>query len=196
MIEVAKVILHNFNEYIRIANKRSVKPFLKNSKKKLPKKYQTDEYCWNSNGKLIDAKTGTIIPSNPIMAGTPRDWKINGQDVYNQKVKHSARAAIATKLHEKFKPALKELGKLNEELYPLVLCLHFYIKDENKQKTKAKNIDNDNKWIYEKAIQDTMVELGTIPDDNPYIIDGNIKRTFFVENDEDVRLEIILLKDE
>jgi len=194
--DVVKITIPKFSEFIRIANKRSVKPFEKSSKTKLPKKYQTEDYKWNEKGYLVDAVTGIVVPKNPRMAGQPRDWRINGQDVYNQKVTHNGRNAVATKMHEKFKDDLNKIDHINEDLYPLTMRLNFYILDQNKIKDKTKNIDNDNRWIYEKFIQDTLVELGKIPDDNPYYINGNFKKTYFVEDPEDVKLEIILTSNE
>ena len=194
--EIVKITIPQFSEYIRIAQKRSLKPFDKNSKIKLAKKYQTEEYKWNHKGQLVYADTGLLVPSNPMMVGKPRDWRINGQDVYNQKVTHNGRNAIATKMHDKFKKDLNQIDEINEDLLPLTMRLNFFVLDQNKVKSKEKNIDNDNRWIYEKFIQDTLVELGKLEDDNPYIINGNYKKTYFVENEEDVKLEIILLKDD
>lgn len=194
--EIVKLTIPKFSEYIRIAEKRSLKPFLKNSKIKLAKKYQTDEYKWNHKGQLVYAATGLLVPSNPIMVGQPRDWRINGQDVYNQKVTHNGRNAVATKMHDKFSKDLDKIDKIDESLFPLTMRLNFFILDQNKIKDKNKNIDNDNRWIYEKFIQDELVSLGKIPDDNPYVINANYKKTYFVENEDDVKLEIILSKDE
>lgn len=194
--EIVKVTISNFNEYIRIAEKRMVKPFIQNSKKKLPKKYQTEEFVWNRKGYLVHADTGIIVPSNPVMAGKPRLWRINGQDIYNQKVKHSARASIMQKMHAKFIPYLGELQEINPKLFPLTLRINFFIKDQTKEEGRENNIDNDNRWIYHKVIQDTLVEKKKIPDDNPHIINGNYHKTYFVEDDKDCKVEIILLQDE
>lgn len=190
MAEIVKLTIPKLNEFIRIAEKKSVKPFLKDSKKKLPKKYQTNDFKWDAKGRLVNRLTGLVVPSNPITAGKPRDWKMNGQDLYNQKVKHNARNAIMYKMHERFKGTLEELPILRD--FPLTLELNFYLLDLLKAPGRERNIDNDNRWIYHKVIQDTMTELGKIPDDNPYYINGNITRTFFVDNIEDTKLDIIL----
>lgn len=196
MKEIVKIEIPNFNEYIRQAEKRKAKPFIKGNKKKIPKKYQNDDYSWNNKGYLIEKATGLVVASNALTVGKPRDWRINGQDIYNQAVKHSARSGIAVKMHNKFIPSLKNIKPLSEDLFPLSLRVNFYILDENKRESKARNIDNDNRWIYEKSIQDTLVLLKIIPDDNPYIINENCKKTIFVENEKDCKLEIILNKDE
>jgi hypothetical protein len=189
--EIVKLTIHNFSEYIRIAEKRMPKPFVKGSKKKLPKKYQTEDYVWDKRGYLVYKNTGSIVPSNGLTVGKPRDWRMNGQDVYNQKIKHSARNAITIKMHNKFKPHLGKIEKLDGAYFPLTLRINFYVMDQGKF-----NIDNDNRWIYDKVVQDTLVELGKIPDDNPKIINGNYKKTYFVEKEEEVKVEIILMKDD
>lgn len=194
--EIIKIVISDFNEYIRIAEKKMAKPFIKDSKKKLPKKYQTDEFKWNNKGQLVYSTTGSIVPSNSMTVGQPRDWKINGQDIYNQKVKHSARASIMQKMHGKFRRHLEKLEQIHPELFPLTLRINFFIEDETKKEGRSKNIDNDNRWIYHKVIQDTLVELKKLPDDEPHIINGNYHKTYFVENPEEVKLEIILLQDD
>lgn len=195
MKEILKINIPEFNEYIRIAEKKILKPFIKDGKKKIPKKYQSDIYEWNKIGKLVFKDTKQLVPSNPLTVGKPRDWRINGQDIYNQKVKHSNRGALMQKMHEKFRPYLEGI-KFDDNIYPLTLKINFYVLDNNKQEGRERNIDNDNRWIYNKVIQDTLVELKVIPDDNPYYINGNQSTTYFVEDPKDVRLEIILGKDE
>lgn len=193
---IVKIEIPRFNEYIRIANARKAKPILKGSKKKLQKKYQNENYTWNQKGQLINAKTGLIVPANSLTVGSPRDWRINGQDVYNQKVKHSARNSIMVKMHAKFKDHLNQIKNIDPKLFPLTLRINFYIQDNNKLEGRDKNIDNDNRWIYHKVVQDTLVELKKMKDDNLYFINGNYHKTYFVENPEDCKLEIILLNDE
>lgn len=196
MDEIVRITIPKFNEYIRIAEKKKLKPFLQGSVKPLPKKYQTEDYRWNNRGQLVYANSGALVASNPNIVGTPRDWRINGQDIYNQKIKHSARASIMQKLHAKFKEHLAQIDNIPEELFPITLRINFYIQDQNKVENREKNIDNDNRWIYHKAIQDTLSELKKIKDDNPYFINGNHHKTYFVDDPEEVRLEIILLKDD
>lgn len=191
---VHKIVIPNFNEYIRISEARRAKPFLKNSKRKLPKKYQTEEYIWNKKGQLINDKTGSLVASNSITVGKPREWRINGQDIYNQKIKHTTRGGIMKKLHDKFNPYLKDIKPLTE--FPVDLYIKFYIQDARKIDDRSKNIDNDNKWIYHKVIQDCLRDLKKIPDDELDYITGNFHKTYFVDNPEDVKLEIYLIKND
>lgn len=195
MREIRNIIIPNLSEYLRISEKRAVKPFMKDSKKKIPKKYQTNDYKWNAKGYLVD-KRGLVVSSNPIVAGTPRDWRINGQDIYNQKIKHSARGGIMNKLHSIFDPIMAGVQTIDEKDYPLSLRLNFYTVDHNKEENRERNIDNDNKWIYEKVVQDSLTNVGVIRDDNPYVINENIKKTIFIDDPKDSKLEIIIYAQE
>lgn len=189
-----KIVIPKFSEYIRISEARRAKPILKTSKKPLPKKYQTEDYTWNKKGQLINAKTGSLIASNSITVGKPRDWRINGQDIYNQKIKHTTRGGIMQKMHQKFNQYLKDIVPL--EQFPITVHIKFYILDANKQANRENNIDNDNRWIYHKVIQDCLTDLKKIPDDSPYYINENRHKTYFVEDEKDVRLEINLYTDD
>jgi len=182
--KIHEIVINEFSQYIKISESRRVKPFLK-GKRKIPKKYQNENFEFDSKGRLINLKNGTVVPSNPMVCGKPRYWKINGQDIYNQKIKFTDRAKIVGLLHEYFSKPL--LAELKDFQFPerMGIRIIFHILDEGKN-----NIDNDNKWIYEKVIQDTMTQLNIIKDDNPYVIDENCKKTVFVEDQKDVKLII------
>jgi hypothetical protein len=186
--EIFKVTINNFNEYVKISEKRQVKPFYK-GKRKIPKKYQSDSYTWDGKGRLVDKLTNKIIPSNPRVAGQKRYWRINGQDIYNQKISHSGRHSIMSRLHDLFNPHLKDLDKIEEKY--ITLKIEFHVLDQDLVAGKEKNIDNDNRWIYGKAIRDCLRDLGKIPDDDPHNIKGDWSETNFVENKEDCKLVII-----
>lgn len=188
MKEIQKIIIKPFNEYIKISEKRKVKPFYKD-KRILPKKYQTDDYIWDGKGRLIHKLTGEVIASNPKVAGQERWWRINGQDIYNQKISHAGRHSIMSKLHDKFNPHLKDIESLNN--FPIKVEINFYIQDQDKIKSREKNIDNDNRWLYAKVIRDCLRDLKKVPDDDPHYIMGDSSNTIFVEEDE-VRLEIVI----
>jgi len=181
--KIHEIVINEFSQYIKIAESRRAKPFLK-GKRKIPKKYQNENFEFDSKGRLINKNNGSVVPSNPMVCGKPRYWKINGQDIYNQKIKFTDRAKIVGLLHEYFG---KHLVQLRDFKFPdkIGVRIIFYVLDEGKN-----NIDNDNKWIYEKVIQDTMTQLSIISDDNPYVINENCKKTEFVDKQEDVKLVI------
>lgn len=190
MNEIFKVTINKFNDSIKLAEKRALIPIKKGENKIFPKKYQNENFGWNKDNKLIDLRTGDLVARNSQLVGKPRLWKLNGQDIYNQKVKHSARGGIMQKLHALFEPHLKHI-KIEEKNYPISLRINHYTLDYNKEAGKQKNIDNDNKWIYEKVIMDCLRDLKIIPDDNPYYVNENTKKTIFVEDFRDIKLEII-----
>lgn len=183
----------DFTEYLMISKKRAVKPFKKGSKKAIPLKYQTDAHAWDAKDRLIDERTGEVIASNPQLAGKPRMWRINGQDLYNAVVGPQQRKSIMEKLHALYEPYFNKNGVVGRNRFPLQLFLDFYILDNDTIKDKTKNLDNDNKWIWEKFIQDCMVSAGLLPVDEPWVINDNRKRTNFVTDARDVKLVIQLI---
>lgn len=176
-----------FSENILISKERRAIPYIKD-KSRIPKKYMNDKYIWDSKGHLTHKETGVKVVKNSRTAGKPRYQRVNGQDIYNGNTFRQGRARLAKLIHEKFTPYLREIEPLLDiKNYPLGLYLNFYVHDKAKE-----NIDNDNKWIWEKCIQDTLTQLGIIPDDNPYIIWENIKRTILIsfEKEEKIVIEI------
>lgn len=174
-----------FSEEILISKERRAKPYIQ-GKSRVPKKYLKEEYIWNSKGYLIDKATGTVIVSNGRTAGKPRYKRVNGQDIYNGNTFRQGRAKLAKLIHEKFTPYLREIEPLLDiKMYPLGLHLNFHVHDRAKN-----NIDNDNKWIWEKCIQDTLTQLGIIPDDNPYIVWENVKRTILITSEKEEKIVI------
>lgn len=179
------VNIKDFSEYIEISKARRATAYIKN-KCRLPKKYDNSDYIFNKKDQLINKETGQLIIKNSKSAGKPRYKKINGQEIYNGNISRQARASLVKKIHEYFKPLLKDVEiPVDLSLYPLTLELLFYIKDMGKN-----NIDNDNKWIWRKCVQDTLTELGKWPDDNNYIINRNEEETILIPEDEEQELII------
>ena len=185
---VITITIPNFSEYIKVAESKRLAPIIK-GKRKIPKKYLDEtKYSFDSKGRLIDNETGMLIAGNPNVVGKPRYWRVNGQDIYNQKVKTFQRNNYIGMLHKFFKLVFEtEFKNVRIKKFPLTLSITFYVRD-----MQDHNIDNDNKWIWEKVIQDTLVENKILPDDNPRIICQNTKRTVLVDKDEDVKLIIKL----
>lgn len=174
---VSKTI-EDFSEYIKISQARRAKPYIQ-GKCRLPKKYDTPDYHWVKKGKnvvLARVSDGLVLTANSKSAGTPRYKKVNGQDIYNGNVSRQARASLVKAIHQYFIPYLKDIPKFDDiDKFPLTLELQFLLHDNGKN-----NIDNDNKWIWRKCIQDTLTELGIIPDDNPHIMSKNSEETIFI----------------
>lgn len=189
-----EIIIDNFSEYIQTASKIMPKPYEKR-KGFIPKKYNNSDYEFRKikyRGKEIEAlvrkSDGIMIPSNSRTVSRPRIKKVNGQDVYNQNAMTFGRNKIVQILHEYFRPKFKDLEPLtNVDEFPLLLDLTFEINDMGKL-----NVDNDNKWIWRKCIQDTMTELGIIPDDNVNVISKNSEETILIPEGVEQRLIIRL----
>lgn len=180
------VIVPNFNGSIVLANKIRVKPYREGYKTpRVPQKYLTPEYGYKG-GKLVHLASGDIVPSNGNKAGTPRITMVNGQDLYNGRIKEFARATFMTKLKEYLFPYFEEQGIIREK--GLTCQLHFYLLDKGKF-----NIDNDNLWIWTKTVCDLLKQY-ILTDDDPKTICAHNTKTFFVTDEYKTRLEISLIK--
>lgn len=188
---IREIVIDNFSEYIQTTAKIRPKPYIKGHCK-LPLKYQNSNYefrkvtFWGKNIEaLVRKEDGLVVPSNSKTVDRPRIKKVNGQDVYNQNAMTFGRAKIVNILHDYFRDILniEPISDINN--YPLLLDLQFFVHDMGKQ-----NIDNDNKWIWRKCIQDTLVENGIIPDDNVYNISKNSEETTLIPNTDSQKLII------
>lgn len=176
--QLLKKIEIPFSEYVQVSKKRRAVPYIK-GKCRLPKKYEKDIYSWNAKGYLVNNLTGEVVVRNARLAGTPREKKVNGQNIYNGNVSRQGRASLVKALHENFAKYLKDINPIIDiKHFPLGIHLIFKVHDKFKF-----NLDNDNRWIWEKAIQDTLVQEKVIPDDNPYIVWENLKRTILVPSE-------------
>jgi len=178
-----------FTERIVIAQRQKIKPYKKNyATPKLTIQLQKDiasgSLIWSEKGYLTDL-TGTVIPSNKNKAGEPRYWRVNGQDIYNGRIKDMARMNYIDKMHKYLEPWFTELSQVEET--GLTLKVGFYIMRE------AKNLDNDNRGLWIKVIQDIMKKR-ILPEDCQEIICGNYHFTEYVQTEEEVRLEVELIK--
>lgn len=184
---ITSVVIDEFDENVKIANARRATAYIQN-KCRIPKKYQNDNYDFNAKGQLIDIHSGKVVVKNSRTAGKPRYRKVNGNDIYNGNINTHARANLVRNIHNYFIPYLKDI-KLPDDIniYPLTLELIFKMHDKGKF-----NIDNDNKWIWRKCIQDTLTELKIISDDNNDIINRNEEETLFIPEDQAQQLIINL----
>lgn len=177
---LARVVINNYPSSILVAKKIAPKYFVLHTSKKrgkkifnidqLPKKYQTLDYGFNKEGYLINVHTKERQISNPIKTGQERYWVVNFQDIWNQNVVKQARAIRSERLKEIFKPHLQKINPFKLEDYPIELNITIF--------DKQFNVDASNKGVvYVKVIEDTMKELGIIPDDKAKFINcsGRIK---------------------
>lgn len=180
------VKIDDFSEYIEVSKKRLPKPYIK-GKCRIPKKYSDENiFGFDKKNRLIILQTGEVLFKNNKTIGTPRYKKVNGQNIYNGSQARQVRAALVKRIHEYFYPHLKNINIPKDlEVYPLTLELLFYVHDQGKF-----NVDNDNKWIWRKCIQDVITELGKWPDDNVNIISRNEEETILISEEESQKLII------
>ena len=186
--KLVEIVIDDFTEYVQLSKSRREKPYIQ-GKCRVPKKYSTDEYHWVKKGRnivLCRVLDGLVLTSNPKAAGTPKLKKGNGQDIYNGNVSRQARASLVKAIHQYFIPSISQVNPITDiEQFPLTLEILYYVYDKGKN-----NIDNDNKWIWRKCIQDTFVELGKLVDDNPHIISRNEEETILIPDDQTQKLII------
>lgn len=186
-ILLRQVVVKNYPSSIKVANKIAPKYYVHptskkrgkivNNKSQLPLKYQTDDYVFDKNGYLVNKVTGEKPLVNPIKTGQERWWVVNFQDIWNQNVAQQARNMRTILLKSILEPHLKTIQPFNDEDYPLELNL--FICDHKMP------IDISNKGVvYTKVIEDSLKELGIIPDDKVQYINCS-GRTKFIKIDED-----------
>lgn len=186
-----EVVIDNFSEYIQTSSKVMPKPYIQ-GKVRVPLKYQNDEYEFRRikyRGKFIQALvhkvSGLMVVSNTKTVDRPREVKVNGQDIYNQNAFTFGRSKIVEVLHKYFHEKINWEPISDVNNYPLAIEMIFVVNDMGKR-----NVDNDNKWIWRKCLQDTIVRKGIIPDDNVYNIVRNMEETVLVPEGEPQKLII------
>jgi len=158
---LARIEIPDFKEHIELSKARRAKYFIKAKADKLPKKYQAKEYSFNKQGILVDSVTKEKIIANSKSVGTPKLWKVNGQDLYNGVLNPFVRNKATSEIHQYIRPYLKGLEKivLAEEEF---IRIHLEIWDV----PGAGNWDCSNKWPWIKWFEDTLTESKKLPDDS------------------------------
>lgn len=195
---IQKITINNFTEYIKKADRVRPVPYIKGkSTSRLPKMYSDeDKFEWRTIhywGKKIEARfdkqesdDSNFLIANSKTANKPRLVKVNGQSIYNQSGNAFGRAFMRDKVHDFFGQYLKDIEPFdNLDAFPLSIWMKFYLHDMGNR-----NIDNDNKWPWEKFFQDSLVEAGLLKDDSNQYINDNRKTTFFIPDAEEQKLVV------
>ena len=178
------ITIPEYIKHVTLSNKRRAKYYTKKSK--IPKKYAKLGY--NKKGQLIDGLGNPVI-ANPRVVGTPRLKKINGQDFYKGTDSHHIRSKVVSELKGFFKKFLKDIDPVTVFPVQIKLELHDVI--------GVGNWDLDNLWIYNKCMQDALVDVGIIPEDNVMYITGAAAPEFYpVDTPEERKLIFKIYKDE
>jgi len=107
--KVWKIVIPNYEEKVPISKRRRAKYYKKGEK--LAKKYLTGikngMYFYDKKGFLVDQNKNRVI-ANPISAGTPKFWTINGQRMYDGTLHYTARSKITRWMHEYLSQFIEE----------------------------------------------------------------------------------------
>ena len=164
---------------------------------KLPKKYKD---LVDRHPKLVGKKAycarpdGELFVKNPLKAGTPNLWILNGQALYSAVLNWRQRKSVAEYFHAYFTTYIKvQLSPiiLNEGEYLSISCDIYEVQRGNMP-------DVSNMWLLEKFFEDALQECGIIPDDGPkYVIESGRKRYHWVNTAEErnliFKIEVIQL---
>lgn len=199
---------------VKLSNARRPKYFEKDAStnkvkpKELPKRYcNRDKYEWRKyNGRniLFDSTTNERVVANPRAQGTPHYITINGQGIYNGKIKEHTRHKVMSEIKKSFKDGIETLKPIVD--YPIILTIEVWdypFTDE----THANSWDLDNRsGPYLKGFQDSLTgNLGQfkqiLTDDDVFHVTGftvkyvpiddpkEFKLVFKLEEDLDPRLK-------
>ena len=129
------------------------------------------------------------IIANPISAGKPRFWVINGQRIYDGTLHYAVRAKVAKWVHEYLKQFIEDLPVINiPEGHHLRIWIDMY-KEESDSRW-----DVDNQWLWTKWFLDTCVEMGKIPDDSIKYVRSAGQITFIPSTERKLVFNIQLIR--
>lgn len=182
MNELLKIEIPQYITHVRLSKSRRAKYYTVNMRRKLPKKYKNANYGYNSKGVLINLLTKEPVIANPKTVGTPREKKINGQEIYSGNVPPTIRSIIVREMKQFYKQFIPSTHKIREK------CK---IKLEIFNAIGVGNQDLDNmSWIILKVVQDVLVEKQVLPEDNILVVD-NLEIQFHPIDSEENRKLVI-----
>ena len=193
--------------YIRqYIKSKSVRTKFYSKESKLPSSFEDKKYYWKdfkviSAGKkvikeyLVDDK-GERIVANESKAGKPKVENINGQGIYNGKIKEHDRNNMITQIHNSFKPYVATISKITS--YPIRIDVYMFDQIEDAVFTRHQDWDVDNRFLpYGKALSDVLKSEGKIDEDNRYYITEPPHPIFVpVDDKEDRKLVVRIFKDD
>ena len=151
----------------------------------IPPSYLNIDKYYFKEGILHSKKTGCPQLANPTLAGQPRYWVVNFQDIWNQSLAKQQRAMMVDKLKDILRPYIKTLVPLTQ--FPIEISLIIF--DE------ACPVDISNKGvIYTKVIEDLLVKEGIIPDDSVQYVNCSGRTKFILVEKSQKKMEIHITK--
>jgi len=182
-ILLRRITVPKYIKHVVLSKRRRAKYYTKKSK--IPKKYQGMPF--NKKGILVD-KLGNPLIANPRVVGTPRLKKINGQDFYKGTDSPHIRSKVVSELKSFLKPFVKGIEPITS--YPVQIKLKLY------DVVGVGNWDLDNLWIYNKCMQDVLVDEGILAEDNVMYVTAAAAPEFVpVETEEERKLVFDIYND-
>ena len=156
---------------------------------KVPKKYQHDlstEALVIGNTLYAKTFNNERIIKNTKSLGKPKLWVLNGQSLYSGNLHPLIRAKIRDHYHKLFRDCIKD-SKLAVIDIPQGLALKVSV--DIYELNKGHLPDALNLWPLIKWFEDSLVELGVIPDDSPKYVRSSGENTYiWVENEDQRKL--------
>jgi hypothetical protein len=176
------VEIPDYVTHITLSKQRRKKYYTVEEQDKIPKKYLKQGICFVDNIATL-CSTKEKIVKNSKSAGTPKYWKINGQDLWNGNLHPHVRAKVSKELHQYFGRIIDE-NLVQKGVSSIEIGEDkrlFFIYTFNINIKGSQDIDNMN--VYIKTFSDTLttrnnpnqsdvVKMGIIPDDNPQHVKG------------------------
>lgn len=162
MSKIWKIVIPNYEDKVPISHRRRTKYFKK--KDKISKKHENSLSAgllkYDKLGYLVD-QSGNRVIANPLTAGKPKYWTINGQRIYDGSLHYTARSKVARWMHNYLGEYIDELPVIK---IPPGCYLRIWI--DLYKPADVLNWDCDNLWPWTKWFLDTLVEKGKIPEDS------------------------------
>ena len=181
---IHSITVPKYIKHVVLSKKRRAKYYTKKSK--IPKKYQGLPF--NNKGILVD-KLGNPVIANPRVVGTPRLKKVNGQDFYKGTDSPHIRSKVVNEIKSFLKPFVVGIEPITTYPVQIKLEMHDVI--------GVGNWDLDNLWIYNKCMQDVLVDTGVLAEDNVMYVTAAAAPEFYpVDTEDDRKLVFKIYKDE
>ncbi len=179
--KVWKIVIPNYIDKVPISQRRRTKYHKKTKQGILSKKYKdgikSGKYYWDNQGYLIDNNKNRIV-ANPIAAGTPKFWTINGQRLYDGTLHYAVRAKVSRFMHEYIREFIQEIPSIKLGTAEKIrVWIDMY-------RPKGNGLwDVDNQWVWTQWFLDTLVDSGNMPEAsvNCVVTAGEIT---FIDSDE------------
>jgi hypothetical protein len=184
---LCKVEIPDYIERIQLSKKRRPRFYQKGDN--IPKRFRDERFFnFNHRGFLVNVQTDEKILANPRAAGTPREKKISGQDIWSG-MDHHLRSKIARELKAYFTDKYRKsrIKGLKRSMYPIGVCMDFY------KPIGEGDWDLDNHaLIYRKCSLDAL--KGYIEDDSVVYVREIPTRYFPIDAGEQTKIIITIYK--